>query len=59
MYLAYSNISGGQYPTPWTMWAGPVKKPGDHVGNIKIGPAHLKCPEDYAVGVFFVPILML
>ncbi len=43
MFLSYTNATN--YPTPWTMWAGPTKKPGSHLGNIKIGPANTACPE--------------
>ncbi len=44
LYLAYSNVSN--YPTPWTMWGGNLYPPGSHKGNIKIGSANTKCPED-------------
>ena len=43
MFLSYTNATN--YPTPWTMWAGPTMKPGSHLGNIKIGPANTVCPE--------------
>ncbi len=44
LYLAFSNVSN--YPVPWTMWAGPRKKPGDHIGNIKISPGENNCPQN-------------
>ena len=37
MYLAYANVSEDSYPTPWVMWAGPIQRPGNHIGNIKFG----------------------
>ncbi len=37
------------YPTPWTMWGGNKFRPGDHIGNVKIGPAGMRCPEDAKV----------
>ncbi len=43
LYLAYTNISN--YPTPWTMWGGTLYPPGSFKGNVKIGPAGVKCPE--------------
>ncbi len=48
VHLSFSNVTK-EYPTPWTMWGG---SPGDHIGNIKIGPAQLKCPEDNPVRFF-------
>ncbi len=50
MFLSYTNATN--YPTPWTMWAGPTMKPGSHLGNIKIGPANTACPE--GAKVFFL-----
>ncbi len=49
MFLAYSNVLNNHYPVPWTMWGGPNRQPGDHVGNIKIGPKNLSCPENFSV----------
>ncbi len=46
VHLSFTNVTES-YPTPWTMWGG--KSPGSHVGNIKIGPRQLKCPEDSSV----------
>ena len=48
VHLSFSNVTK-EYPTPWTMWGG---SPGDHIGNIKIGPAQLRCPEDNPVRFF-------
>ena len=49
LFLAYSNVLNDKYPVPWTMWGGPVHHPGDHIGNIKIGPSNLSCPEQFSV----------
>ncbi len=49
LFLAYSNVLNDEYPVPWTMWGGPVHHPGDHIGNIKIGPSNLSCPEQFSV----------
>ena len=49
VYLSYANVSK-QYPAPWTMWGG--NSPGFHVGNIKMGPRGLKCPEDNSVNTY-------
>ena len=47
VFLSYTNFSFKWYPTPWTMWGGTT--PGKHIGNIKIGPKGLNCPEDNPV----------
>ena len=47
VFLSYTNFSFKWYPTPWTMWGGTT--PGNHIGNIKIGPKGLNCPEDNPV----------
>ncbi len=52
LFLAYSNVVSDHYPVPWTMWGGPNRQPGDHVGNIKIGPKNLSCPENHTVNYF-------
>ena len=31
------------------MWGGPAARPGDYIGNIKIGPRNLSCPENHSV----------
>ena len=50
LFLAYSRVmEEDYYPVPWTMWGGPTMRPGDHIGNIKIGPKNLSCPENYSV----------
>lgn len=49
LYLAYADVSKNAYPTPWVMWGGPHKKPGDHIGNIKFGYKGTACPENYTV----------
>ena len=49
MYLAYANVSKDSYPSPWVMWAGPIQRPGNHIGNIKFGYKKTKCPENYKV----------
>ncbi len=33
------------------MWGGKKFRPGDHIGNVKIGPAGTRCPEDAKVSV--------
>ncbi len=47
VFLAFTNVS--YYPAPWTMWGGPKSSIGSHVGNIKLGPKGLLCPEFYKV----------
>ncbi len=42
--LVYTNKTG--YPTPWTMWGTSVYWTRTHIGNIKIGPQGLGCPEN-------------
>ena len=49
VHLSFANVSSA-YPTPWTMWGG--ESPGRPIGNIKIGPAGLQCPEDNPVRTF-------
>ncbi len=45
--MAYTNVTN--YKTPWTMWGGTVKKYQEQVGNVKLGPSGIKCPEDHTV----------
>ncbi len=47
MHLSFTNVSA--YPTPWTMWAGDDYPSGSHIGNIKIGPSDIDCPENNMV----------
>ena len=49
LFLAYSRVMAEDYyPVPWTMWGGPTIRPGDHIGNIKIGSKNLSCPENFS-----------
>ncbi len=41
--LGFSNAKN--YPTPWTMWGLCSQNKGSHIGNVKIGPEGVKCPE--------------
>ncbi len=45
--MAYTNVTN--YKTPWTMWGGSVKKHQEQIGNVKLGPTGIKCPEDHTV----------
>ena len=47
MHLSTTNVKN--YPTPWIMWAGESYPAGSNVGNIKMGPATLDCPENTLV----------
>ncbi len=38
------------YAAPWTMWGGTDQVDSIHVGNIKLGPEEICCPENYGVG---------
>ncbi len=38
------------------MWGGKNFKPGKHIGNVKIGPAGTRCPEDAKVMSNFVKL---
>ena len=41
--LGFADIKN--YPTPWTMWGGLSYNKGSHMGNVKIGPRNVTCPE--------------
>ncbi len=41
--LGFSNTKN--YPTPWTMWGLRSQNKRSHIGDIKIGPEGVKCPE--------------
>ncbi len=43
LFLAYTNVSN--YATPWTMWGGSIDLDRVRLGNIKIGPKGIQCPE--------------
>ncbi len=50
LYLAYSNIS--DYAAPWTMWGNKwLQQNMPYIGNIKIGPKNLQCPENNSVKI--------
>ncbi len=58
LYLAYTNISG--YPVPWTMWGSKwllLNQPW--VGNIKMGPDSLWCPENNTVRARLLDMLLI
>ena len=52
--LLLTHTSVRNYPTPWTMWGGNKFRPGDHIGNVKIGPAGMRCPEDAKVNESYI-----
>ena len=47
LVLTYTNVS--DHPTPWTMWSEKTHPLGSHVGNIKISPRGVDCPENALV----------
>ncbi len=47
LYLAYTNVSG--YETLWTMWGGSIDPDQVRIGNVKIGPKGIQCPEQQQV----------
>ncbi len=50
--LRHTDTPG--YRTPWTMWLYNSNKSESHIGNIKIGPANITCPEHSKV-CYLVP----
>ncbi len=47
--LSFTDVE--DYPTPWTMWGSPSRIKGTHIGNVKIGPKNIYCPEKSTVSV--------
>ena len=47
--LSFTDVE--DYPTPWTMWGSPSRIKGTHIGNVKIGPKNISCPEKSTVSV--------
>ncbi len=40
-----------ELPNPWTMWGGYSLYKGSHIGNVKIGPKGVQCPEMSSVSL--------
>ncbi len=47
LYMAYTNVSN--YETPWTIWGGAINPERINIGNVKLGPKGIQCPEHHQV----------
>ncbi len=45
--MAYTNVSN--YETPWTIWGGAINPERINIGNVKLGPKGIQCPEHHQV----------
>ena len=46
LFMVHTNES--DYPTPWNAWGWPDFR-APHIGNLKLGPKGIECPENATV----------